>query len=185
MGTAVLGAPGAHAGLAALLRGAAQRYLARGAVRPRRVVRGPAARLTTGTGTPPTAPRPPEGGRQHLAPALQRLLPCGVIKFRYIWICWFAALAAGGAYIAGVSPRLRLPTLPPPRGQVFRPSHPFERFDAEYRQQFLFERLPQGEGGHMPVVLVWGILPVDTETLLDPRSNSSLVADHCLLSQRS
>ncbi|XP_059771565.1 protein dispatched homolog 2 [Balaenoptera ricei] len=107
----------------------------------------------------------------------QRLLPCGVIKFRYIWICWFAALAAGGAYIAGVSPRLRLPTLPPPRGQVFRPSHPFERFDAEYRQQFLFERLPQGEGGHMPVVLVWGILPVDTGDPLDPRSNSSLVSD--------
>ncbi|XP_076982748.1 protein dispatched homolog 2 [Tamandua tetradactyla] len=107
----------------------------------------------------------------------QRLLPCGVIKFRYIWICWFAALAAGGAYIAGVSPRLRLPTLPPPRGQVFRPSHPFERFDAEYRQQFLFERLPQGEGGHMPVVLVWGVLPVDTGDPLDPRSNSSVVSD--------
>ena len=63
------------------------------------------------------------------------------------------------------------------RGQVFRPSHPFERFDAEYRQQFLFERLPQGEGGHMPVVLVWGILPVDTGDPLDPRSNSSLVSD--------
>ncbi|KAM9646106.1 protein dispatched homolog 2 [Trichechus inunguis] len=107
----------------------------------------------------------------------QRLLPCGVIKFRYIWICWFAALAAGGAYIAGVSPRLRLPTLPPPGGQVFRPSHPFERFDAEYRQQFLFERRPQGEGGHMPVVLVWGILPVDTGDPLDPRSNSSLESD--------
>ncbi|XP_003266776.2 protein dispatched homolog 2 [Nomascus leucogenys] len=107
----------------------------------------------------------------------QRLLPCGVIKFRYIWICWFAALAAGGAYIAGVSPRLRLPTLPPPGGQVFRPSHPFERFDAEYRQLFLFEQLPQGEGGHMPVVLVWGVLPVDTGDPLDPRSNSSLVRD--------
>uniref|UniRef100_G1PA09 Protein dispatched homolog 2 n=1 Tax=Myotis lucifugus TaxID=59463 RepID=G1PA09_MYOLU len=107
----------------------------------------------------------------------QRLLPCGVIKFRYIWICWFTALAAGGAYIAGVSPRLRLPTLLPPRGQVFRPSHPFERFDAEYRQQFQFERLPEGEGGHMPVILVWGILPVDTGDPLDPRSNSSLVSD--------
>nr|XP_036302028.1 protein dispatched homolog 2 [Pipistrellus kuhlii]KAF6391772.1 dispatched RND transporter family member 2 [Pipistrellus kuhlii] len=107
----------------------------------------------------------------------QRLLPCGVIKFRYIWVCWFSALAAGGAYIAGVSPRLRLPTLLPARGQVFRPSHPFERFDAEYRQQFQFERLPEGEGGPMPVVLVWGVLPVDTGDPLDPRSNGSLVSD--------
>ncbi|KAM7156288.1 protein dispatched homolog 2 [Molossus nigricans] len=115
------------------------------------------------------------GGTSRLL--FQRLLPCGVIKFRYIWICWFTALAAGGAYIAGVSPRLRLPSLLPPRGQVFRPSHPFERFDAEYRQQFQFERLPEGEGGHMPVSLVWGILPVDTGDPLDPRSNSSLVSD--------
>ncbi|KAM5234999.1 protein dispatched homolog 2 [Ctenodactylus gundi] len=107
----------------------------------------------------------------------QRLLPCGVIKFRYIWICWFAALAAGGAYIGGVSPRLQLPILRPAGGQVFRPSHPFERFDAEYRQQFLFEHLPPDQGGHLPVVLVWGILPVDTSDPLDPRSNSSLVSD--------
>ncbi|KAM6181214.1 protein dispatched homolog 2 [Erethizon dorsatum] len=107
----------------------------------------------------------------------QRLLPCGVIKFRYIWICWFAALAAGGAYIGGVSPRLQLPILLPAGGQVFRPSHPFERFDAEYRQQFLFEQLPADEGGHLPVVLVWGVLPVDTSDPLDPRSNSSLVSD--------
>ncbi|KAM9069249.1 LOW QUALITY PROTEIN: protein dispatched homolog 2 [Sarcophilus harrisii] len=114
-------------------------------------------------------------GTSHLL--FQRLLPCSVIKFRYIWICWFAALAAGGAYIAGFSPRLRLPTLTMPRGQVFRPSHPFERFDAEYRQQFMFERLPQGEGGHMPVAMVWGILPVDTGDPLDPRSNGTLVSD--------
>nr|XP_017203633.2 protein dispatched homolog 2 [Oryctolagus cuniculus] len=107
----------------------------------------------------------------------QRLLPCGVIKFRYIWICWFAALAAGGAYIGGVSPRLQLPILPPRGGQVFRPSHPFERFDAEYRQQFLFEQPAQGKGGRMPVVLVWGVLPVDTGDPLDPRSNSSLLSD--------
>nr|XP_012621866.1 protein dispatched homolog 2 isoform X2 [Microcebus murinus] len=107
----------------------------------------------------------------------QRLLPCGVIKFRYIWVCWFAVLAAGGGYIAGVSPRLGMPTLKPPGSQYFRPSHPFERYDAEYRQQFLFEQVSGDEGGHMPVVLVWGILPVDTSDPLDPRSNSSLVSD--------
>ncbi|XP_008840547.1 protein dispatched homolog 2 isoform X2 [Nannospalax galili] len=107
----------------------------------------------------------------------QRLLPCGVIKFRYIWICWFAALAAGGAYIGGVSPRLQLPILLPLGGQVFRSSHPFERFDAEYRQQFLFEDLLPNEGGNLPVVLVWGVLPVDTSDPLDPRTNSSVVSD--------
>ncbi|XP_053451285.1 protein dispatched homolog 2 isoform X2 [Nycticebus coucang] len=107
----------------------------------------------------------------------QRLLPCGVIKFRYIWICWFAALATGGAYISGVSPRLQLPTLHPSIGQVFQRSHPFERYDAEYRQQFLFEQPPEDRAIRMPVVLVWGVLPVDTGDPLDPLSNSSLVSD--------
>ncbi|XP_027631641.1 protein dispatched homolog 2, partial [Tupaia chinensis] len=89
-----------------------------------------------------------------------------------------SGLTTGAAFYASYLRRLpAVPTLPPPHGQVFRPSHPFERYDAEYIQQFLFEQPPQGEGGQMPVVLVWGILPLDTGDPLDPRSNSSLVRD--------
>ncbi|EQB77290.1 hypothetical protein CB1_000277014 [Camelus ferus] len=66
-----------------------------------------------------------------------------------------------------------------PAGTPHQPKEPWEISAPpwEYRQQFLFQQLPQGEGGHMPVVLVWGILPVDTGDPLDPRSNSSLVSD--------
>nr|XP_006201830.1 protein dispatched homolog 2 [Vicugna pacos] len=95
----------------------------------------------------------------------------------YMGTAVLAHLALTLAWLPSSAVLHELPTLPPPGGQVFRPSHPFERFDAEYRQQFLFQQLPQGEGGHMPVVLVWGILPVDTGDPLDPRSNSSLVSD--------
>ncbi|KAM4690902.1 protein dispatched homolog 2 [Rhinophrynus dorsalis] len=107
----------------------------------------------------------------------EKLLPCGVIKFRYIWICWFAALAAGGAYIACISPKLKLPSSEMSSVQVFRLSHPFERYDAEYCHQFMFERLEHGEGQHMPITLIWGIVPVDNGDHLNPKANGTLVTD--------
>ncbi|XP_053129391.1 protein dispatched homolog 2 [Hemicordylus capensis] len=107
----------------------------------------------------------------------EKILPCGVIKFRYIWICWFAALAIGGAYISCLNPRLKLPTLEMSSVQVFRLSHPFERYDSEYCNEFMFQRVEQGEDLHMPVTLVWGILPVDNGDHFNPRSNGTLVMD--------
>uniref|UniRef100_A0A8C9FA68 Dispatched RND transporter family member 2 n=1 Tax=Pavo cristatus TaxID=9049 RepID=A0A8C9FA68_PAVCR len=107
----------------------------------------------------------------------EKLLPCGVIKFRYIWICWFAALAIGGAYISCSNPKLKLPTLESSSVQVFRLSHPFERYDSEYCHQFMFERLEHGEGQRMPVTIIWGILPVDNGDHFNPKSNGTLVAD--------
>ncbi|KAG8449664.1 hypothetical protein GDO86_016344 [Hymenochirus boettgeri] len=107
----------------------------------------------------------------------EKLLPCGVIKFRYIWICWFGALAVGGAYIACVSPQLRLPSSEMSSVQVFRLSHPFERYDAEYCHQFMFERSEHGEGQHMPVTIIWGIVPTDNGDHLSPKANGTLIKD--------
>ncbi|XP_073466013.1 protein dispatched homolog 2 isoform X1 [Aquarana catesbeiana] len=107
----------------------------------------------------------------------EKLLPCGVIKFRYIWICWFAALAAGGAYIACISPKLKLPSSDLSSVQLFRLSHPFERYDAEYCHLFMFEHQEYGEGQHMPIRLIWGIKPVDNGDHLNPKVNGTLVAD--------
>uniref|UniRef100_A0ABM5FAF3 Protein dispatched homolog 2 n=1 Tax=Pogona vitticeps TaxID=103695 RepID=A0ABM5FAF3_9SAUR len=107
----------------------------------------------------------------------EKVLPCGVIKFRYIWICWFAAMATGGAYISCLEPRLKLPTLELSSGQVFRLSHPFERYDAEYCNEFMFERIEHGEDMPMPVIIVWGVLPVDNGDHFNPKSNGTLVMD--------
>ncbi|XP_069493634.1 protein dispatched homolog 2 isoform X2 [Ambystoma mexicanum] len=107
----------------------------------------------------------------------EKLLPCGVIKFRYIWICWFAALAIGGAYISCLSPKLKLPTSEMASVQVFRLSHPFERYDAEYCHQFMFERQEHGEGQRMPIMLVWGVMPIDNGDHFNPKSNGTLVPD--------
>ncbi|XP_056333565.1 protein dispatched homolog 2 [Danio aesculapii] len=106
-----------------------------------------------------------------------KILPCGVVKFRYIWICWFAVLAAGGTYISCVDPGMKLPTSDSRTTQLFRSSHPFERYDAEYRHQFMFERMKEGEDEPMTLTLIWGIIPSDNGDQFDPKSNGSLSVD--------
>ncbi|XP_051724004.1 protein dispatched homolog 2 isoform X1 [Ctenopharyngodon idella] len=106
-----------------------------------------------------------------------KILPCGVVKFRYIWICWFAVLAVGGTYISCVDPGMKLPTSDSRTTQLFRSSHPFERYDAEYRHQFMFERMKQGEDEPMTLTLIWGIVPSDDGDHFDPKSNGSLALD--------
>ncbi|KAK2891808.1 protein dispatched homolog 2 isoform X1 [Channa argus] len=106
-----------------------------------------------------------------------KILPCGVVKFRYIWVCWFAVLAAGGTYMSCVDPGMKLPTLDSGVTQLFFSSHPFERYDAEYRHMFMFERQRNGEDKPVALMLVWGIKPTDNGDHFDPRSNGSLVLD--------
>uniref|UniRef100_A0A8C5GKT8 Protein dispatched homolog 2-like n=1 Tax=Gouania willdenowi TaxID=441366 RepID=A0A8C5GKT8_GOUWI len=106
-----------------------------------------------------------------------RILPCGVVKFRYIWVCWFAVLAAGGTYMSCIDPCIKLPTLNSKVTQLFRSSHQFERYDAEYRQMFMFERQRNGEDAPVKIQLVWGVKPTDNGDHFDPRSNGSLVLD--------
>nr|XP_055028894.1 protein dispatched homolog 2 [Misgurnus anguillicaudatus] len=106
-----------------------------------------------------------------------KILPCGVVKFRYIWICWFAVLAAGGTYISCVDPGMKLTTSETKETQLFRSSHPFERYDAEYRHQFMFERVKQGEDEPMRLTLIWGVLPSDNGDHFNPKSNGSLGVD--------
>ncbi|XP_041669346.1 protein dispatched homolog 2 [Cheilinus undulatus] len=106
-----------------------------------------------------------------------KILPCGVVKFRYIWVCWFAVLAAGGTYMACIDPGMKLPTLDSKVAQLFRSSHPFERYDAEYRHMFMFERQRNGEDKPLTIQLVWGVKPTDSGDPFNPKSNSSLVLD--------
>ncbi|XP_072313540.1 protein dispatched homolog 2 [Eucyclogobius newberryi] len=106
-----------------------------------------------------------------------KILPCGVVKFRYIWVCWFAVLAAGGIYMACVEPGMKLPTLESKVTQLFRSSHPFERYDAEYRHMFMFKRQRNGEDMPLSLQLVWGVKATDNGDHFNPHANNSLVLD--------
>ena len=58
---------------------------------------------------------------------------------------------------------------------MFRASHPFERYDAEYKKLFMFERVHHGEDLHMPITIIWGVTPVDNGDPLNPKNKGKLV----------
>ncbi|XP_077005297.1 protein dispatched homolog 1 isoform X5 [Tamandua tetradactyla] len=107
----------------------------------------------------------------------EKILPCIVIKFRYLWLFWFLALTIGGAYIVCINPKMKLPSLELSEFQVFRSSHPFERYDAEFKKLFMFERVHHGEELHMPITVIWGVSPEDNGNPLNPKSKGKLTLD--------
>ncbi|XP_011895999.1 PREDICTED: protein dispatched homolog 1 isoform X2 [Cercocebus atys] len=107
----------------------------------------------------------------------EKVLPCIVIKFRYLWLFGFLALTVGGAYIVCINPKMKLPSLELSEFQVFRSSHPFERYDAEYKKLFMFERVHHGEELHMPITVIWGVSPEDNGNPLNPKSKGKLTLD--------
>ncbi|XP_077408462.1 protein dispatched homolog 1 isoform X1 [Vanacampus margaritifer] len=107
----------------------------------------------------------------------EKVLPCIVIKLRYLWLFWFLALTVAGAYVVCVNPKMKLPSLELAEFQVFRSSHPFERYDAEYKKLFMFERVHHGEDLHMPITIIWGVTPVDNGDPLNPKNKGKLMLD--------
>ncbi|XP_068433710.1 protein dispatched homolog 1 [Clinocottus analis] len=107
----------------------------------------------------------------------EKVLPCVVIKLRYLWLFWFLAITVAGAYVVCVNPKMKLPSLELAEFQVFRSSHPFERYDAEYKKLFMFERVHHGEDLHMPITIIWGVMPVDNGDPLNPKNKGKLMLD--------
>ncbi|XP_056150462.1 protein dispatched homolog 1 isoform X2 [Lampris incognitus] len=107
----------------------------------------------------------------------EKVLPCIVIKLRYLWLFWFFAITVGGAYVVCVNPKMKLPSLELAEFQVFRSSHPFERYDAEFKKLFMFERAHHGEDLHMPITIIWGVTPVDNGNHLNPKNKGKLMLD--------
>ncbi|XP_014829226.1 PREDICTED: protein dispatched homolog 1 [Poecilia mexicana] len=107
----------------------------------------------------------------------EKVLPCVVIKLRYLWLFWFLAITVGGAYVVCVNPKMKLPSLELAEFQVFRSSHPFERYDAEYKKLFMFERVNHGEDLHMPITIIWGVTPEDNGDPLNPKNKGKLMLD--------
>ncbi|KAI5094333.1 protein dispatched-like 1 isoform X1 [Silurus meridionalis] len=107
----------------------------------------------------------------------EKVLPCIVIKLRYLWLFWFLVITGVGAYIVCVSPKIKLPSLELSEFQVFRSTHPFERYDAEYKKLFMFERVHHGEDLHMPITIIWGVIPIDTGDPMNPKNKGKLTLD--------
>ncbi|XP_022101307.1 protein dispatched homolog 1-like [Acanthaster planci] len=107
-----------------------------------------------------------------------KILPCVVVKLRYMWLLTLSTLTLGGFILIFLNPKLQLPTLP--EFQLFRSLHPFERYDFVYKEMFWFEKVNStGSQGyaHLPLTIVWGILPKDSGSPLDPDNRGTITFD--------
>ncbi|XP_038077701.1 protein dispatched homolog 1-like [Patiria miniata] len=107
-----------------------------------------------------------------------KILPCVVVKLRYMWLLTLSTLTLGGFILIFLNPKLQLPTLP--EFQLFRSLHPFERYDFIYKDMFWFEKVNStGSQGyaHLPLTIVWGIQPKDNGNPLDPDNHGTITFD--------
>ncbi len=106
----------------------------------------------------------------------EKILPCIVIRLRYLWLLIFGGLSITGMVLIFYSPRLKLPSAND--FQVFSMSHPFEVYDFRIKDEFWFEKAAGASIPTMPLTIVWGIHPTDKGNKLDPFSEGSLEYDH-------
>ncbi|KAL7286599.1 hypothetical protein TKK_0019098 [Trichogramma kaykai] len=108
--------------------------------------------------------------------AFSYLLAKTVIIFNGVWFALFLSLGLGCCFVVFVCPGLQLPDSQD--FQLLAWSHPFEQYDLVYAKRFWFERSRNDDASYvLPMRFVWGVLPRDTGSYLDPRSRGELVFD--------
>ena len=105
----------------------------------------------------------------------EKFLPYAVVKLRYLWLLIFLTLSVCGLLAIVYYPKLRLPSAN--AFKVFSPEHPFEVYDFVMKEQFWFEKAAGSSVATMPLVIIWGVYPVDNGNYLDPHQTGSLELD--------
>lgn len=103
------------------------------------------------------------------------ILPCIVLKLRYLWLVLLGMLGIGAAVIVLYYPRLRLPSRS--EFQLFAHEHFFEVYDFKMKDIFYFERALKNDSLPMPITVVWGVESVRIGNSLDPLDKGELVFD--------
>lgn len=106
----------------------------------------------------------------------EKLLPCLVIRFRFLWIMIFSGLWIASFVVIFYYPRLKLPSSR--KFQMFSLDHLSEQYDFKFGDKFDFEKTKDRDDLPVfPITVVWGILASDTGDPLNPYSKGSLAFD--------
>ncbi|XP_076442928.1 protein dispatched homolog 1-like isoform X2 [Babylonia areolata] len=105
----------------------------------------------------------------------EQILPCLVIKLRYLWLFLYGCLGICAVVVIFYYPRLRLPSSK--KFQVFSSDHLLEKYDFHLRNVFGFEMMNEEDTPTFPITIVWGVHPTDYGDYLDPRDRGALAFD--------
>lgn len=110
----------------------------------------------------------------------EKLLPCFIIKLRYLWITLFTSLGVTGMVVVLYNPKLRLPTSSD--FQVFSSDNLMEVYDKRIKHRFMFEKASLKNSGiddllTLPLTFVWGVKPVGNGNKLDPEDLGTMELD--------
>lgn len=108
---------------------------------------------------------------------MNRFIIACVTKLHIVFVVTLGAIGIGSIVVVFYIPGLQLPDSN--QFQLFQTSHPFEQYDIQYRDKFLFERFGKdlGTGSKMPLRWVWGIEAIDNSNHMNPASKGYLVFD--------
>ncbi|CRK88732.1 CLUMA_CG002637, isoform A [Clunio marinus] len=99
-----------------------------------------------------------------------------VINYSAFWIVSLGLFGVTSAVFVLYWPKLELPDTPTFR--LFTSDHPFEIYEASYKELFWFEKMyTSSDSFKMPIRFVWGVKPVDNGNFLDPTSRGKLELD--------
>lgn len=100
-----------------------------------------------------------------------------VTKLHIMFVLILGAIGIGSVVVVFYMPGLQLPDSR--QFQLFQTSHPFEQYDINYKEKFLFERFGGdiSTGIKMPLRWIWGIKAIDNGNHMDPASTGHLVFD--------
>ncbi|XP_023940118.2 protein dispatched [Bicyclus anynana] len=108
---------------------------------------------------------------------LNRFIVTCIMRLHTGFVVILGAIGIYSIVVVFYSPGLRLPDSK--QFQLFQTSHPFEQYDMNYKDKFLFERFGNdiGTGGKMPLRWIWGIKAIDNGNHMDPFSKGKLIFD--------
>ncbi|XP_053603094.1 protein dispatched homolog 1 [Plodia interpunctella] len=108
---------------------------------------------------------------------MSRFIIVCVTKLHIVFVIVLGAIGIYSIIVVFYYPGLQLPDSK--EFQLFQHSHPFELYDIEYRDKFIFEKFGRyiGTGSKMPLRWIWGVKAIDNGNHMNPFSTGHLVFD--------
>jgi protein dispatched 1 len=111
-----------------------------------------------------------------LSDSIEDFIVMLVINYPIVWIVSLGGFGIASAVFVLYWPKLELPDTPTFR--LFTNDHPFEVYEAIYKDLFWFEKMyTSSDSFKLPIRFVWGVESVDNGDYLDPTSRGKLILD--------